>query len=246
MNFESRRLSHPAGAVRERGVGAGLKFPCTTAFVIAAAVMVHLIPGAVNTLQYDRAAIAGGEVWRWLTGHLTHFGSNHLWWDLAVFAALGVVVERQAPGRMLAGLCAGAAAIPAALWCFQPQFEFYRGLSGLDCALAGLLVASLAGRREWVARMTALGTIILVAGKCSYELVTAETLFAAGRDYVPVPLAHLVGFGIGVGSVALEYVVGLGQRIVRRFGPAHRCGPIPARSTLRTACHLMGGALRRR
>ena len=181
-----------------------LKLPIVTLSVAAAALVAHVLPGAAAWLQFDRGAITGGEVWRWLTGHVTHFGANHLGWDAGVFLALGTVCERESPRRVAVALLAAAVAIPAALWWWQPQFQLYRGLSGLDCALGGLLAASLLQHRAALPKVAGALTLVFVGAKCAYEAGTASTIFAAGAGYVPVPLAHLVGLVTG----ALAALVG--------------------------------------
>ena len=173
------------------------KLPLVSLGVALAALTAHVIPGATGFLQYDREAIAGGEVWRWFSGHLAHFGANHLAWDVAVFVALGVVCERESRRRVAVALVAAALAIPAALWWWQPQFQLYRGLSGLDCALGGLLAASLMQHREAMPKTAGALTLVFVGAKCAFEVSTATTLFASGIGYLPVPLTHLVGLALG-------------------------------------------------
>jgi rhomboid family GlyGly-CTERM serine protease len=174
-----------------------IRLPWLTVAVACAVVVLHLLPSAAAWLQFDRTALAGGELWRLLTGHLVHFGGNHLAWDVAVFVALGFACERQSRTRCVLALAFAAATITPAVWLVQPQFTLYRGLSGLDCALFGLLAASLLRYRRPFA--TALGLIALAgfAAKCLFELTTAQTVFAAGTGYAPVPLAHLVGLLAG-------------------------------------------------
>lgn len=162
----------------------------------ALAVAVHLIPGATGLLQFDRAA-GGGEVWRWLTAHLTHFGANHLVWDVGALLALGWACERESRARTALALAFAACAITPAVALWQPQFETYRGLSGLDSALGGLLGASLLRRRGLAPKIIALVALVGFGAKCISELATGSTVFASGAGYAPVPLAHLVGLVCG-------------------------------------------------
>ena len=59
------------------------------------AVTVHLVPGSAQWLQYDRQAVLAGAWWRCLTGHLVHWNTEHLVWDLLMFVVLGYLIERQ-------------------------------------------------------------------------------------------------------------------------------------------------------
>lgn len=174
-----------------------IRLPWLTVAIAVTAVALHLLPSTAAWLQFDRTALAHGELWRLFTAHLVHFGGNHLAWDVAVFAALGFACERQSRTRCALALAFAAATITPAVWFAQPHFTFYRGLSGLDCALFGLLAASLLRPRQPPA--TALGLLSLAgfAAKCLFELTTAHTVFAAGTGYSPVPLAHLVGLLAG-------------------------------------------------
>jgi len=165
------------------------------------ALVLHATPHAAALLQFDRAALAHGQLWRLLTGHLVHFSTEHLLWDVGAFALLGLLLP-PLPLRRWARLLGGAAlAISAGVWLLQPQFVLYRGLSGIDCALFGaVLVARLRVARRERDRVARAG-IALVSlgflGKCAYELRTAAAVFVAGTDFTPVPLAHLLGAAAG-------------------------------------------------
>lgn len=165
-----------------------------TLAIVAAAVLAGLFPGAAALLEYDRAAVAGGELWRLVTGHLTHLSREHLLWDVLTFAVLAAACERRGRARLVATLALSALAIPAALFVLEPGLGVYRGLSGLDMALAGLLGATEArkGSRWAVVVLLALGA------KLAYELATGGALFVALEGAETVPLAHAVGAGVGI------------------------------------------------
>lgn len=172
--------------------------PAITLSVSALAVLIHALPQANAWLQFDRAAIARGEIWRWLTGHLTHFGTNHLLWDVGVLVGLGWLCEQQSRARCVLAMAASAAVIPLAIWWWQPQFATYRGLSGIGSALFGLAAASQLRRPVPVAKLVGALALLGFAGKSALELTTGATVFAAGADYAPVPLAHVIGVVVGV------------------------------------------------
>ncbi len=170
------------------------------------AVAVHAIPGATRLLQYDRAA-GSGEVWRWLTAHLTHFGANHLAWDVGALVALGWACERVSRARTALALTLAACAITPTVALWQPQFETYRGLSGLDSALGGLLGAGLLQRRGLAPKLIALAALAGFGAKCLSELASGGTVFASGIGYAPVPLAHLVGLMCGAAAGFVRWQV---------------------------------------
>ncbi len=177
--------------------------PILTIAVAASAVAIFILPGAANALQFDRAALTRGEVWRAFSGHLTHFDASHLTWDLVTLLGLGSVSERTCRVQTAVALLAAAIAISVALWLCQPQFDTYRGLSGLDCALGGLIAGNLFRRSAFAARCCGAVITVFVAGKCGQELIAATPIFARAGAYAPVPLAHLIGFAVGLGTASL-------------------------------------------
>jgi rhomboid family GlyGly-CTERM serine protease len=172
--------------------------PILTATLVSVAIAIHLLPVEIAAaLQFDRAAIVQGQSWRLITGHFTHFGTNHLAWDVTVFLALGVVSELTARWRTALALLASSISVSVAVLLWQPQFAIYRGLSGLDCALFGLFTAPLFRRHDAIARLLGAAASLGILAKCAFELSSGHPLFASGVGYSPVPLAHLVGFITG-------------------------------------------------
>jgi rhomboid family GlyGly-CTERM serine protease len=169
------------------------------------AVLLTLTPAFANWASLERAAVEAGELWRLLTGHLTHWSVEHLGWDLLVFASIGLFLERDGD-RALFLRCTAISAIliTLAVWILQPEMASYRGLSGIDCALVTALATSLlrralaAGRRGFAAGVAVVLLAYLL--KVGYELATGQTVFVdiehSGFD--PVPLAHVVGGAVGI------------------------------------------------
>jgi rhomboid family GlyGly-CTERM serine protease len=165
-------------------------------------------PQLSTALQWDREAIAAGEIWRVITGHFVHWDGEHLFWDAAMFAVLGCLLEIRYRRAFLACLGSAALAISAAIWIFQPELATYRGLSGLDTALFAMLAADLLleSRRgaERSLRAVALPALLLIGllAKIAYEFIAGTTIFvdAAASGFTPVPLAHLVGALAGLAT----------------------------------------------
>ena len=86
MNAPRRFPDRLASAIR-RVPTAWPTMPVVTVTLALAAVAVQLIPGWAAAWQYERAAIAAGQWWRMLTGHLTHWNMDHLLWDVLMFQA---------------------------------------------------------------------------------------------------------------------------------------------------------------
>ena len=177
------------------------RFPVATVLLAAAAVGAWLVPGLAERLEFTRPSIVDGELWRLLTGHLTHLSLEHLAWDLGVFIVLGALTERANRARFLACLGAAAATISVAVWWFAPGLAVYRGLSGLDSALFALLVVTvlhekLAERRWWsVGAVAAISAAF--AAKLVLEATTSTAVFVSTPGLAPVPLAHAIGALVG-------------------------------------------------
>ena len=178
--------------------------PCASLFLAAAAVVVFLWPGLSEHLQYDRAAVAAGEVWRLLSGHWAHYSLAHLFWDVLAFAALGLACERKSSRRFVVCVVASALAVSVSVWVLLPGRGIYRGLSGIDSALFTLLIADLweEHRQAGHGRSQLLAAVCLAAflAKIAFELLTGRNVFVSGFDAgtVGVPLAHLVGAVCGL------------------------------------------------
>ena len=179
------------------------RLPFLTLFFAALAVVIHAMPGVTEMLQFDRSAFSHGEIWRLVTGHFTHFGADHLRWDVIAFVAFGSLVEFRSRRAWCYCVAISAVIISFGVNWLQPQFVLYRGLSGLDSALFAFVATDLLreGRRTRDKLMVALGSVALTGflAKCVYELATGRTLFVdAGDAFHPVPLAHLLGAVVGI------------------------------------------------
>ncbi len=166
----------------------------------ASALLIYRWPALASWLEWQRGS---PEIWRMLTCHLVHFSTNHLFWDLAPFFLLAFLCERIHARRFVLTLLTAAIVIPLTVEWYAPSLTTYRGLSGLCSALFGMLVANgffdelHVGRRVgvlvWLACAVAFGL------KLSIELAYGVTVFADNLSgYVPVPVAHAAGFGVGV------------------------------------------------
>ena len=88
------------------------RLPCVSLLLAGIAVCLQFSLAALGWLQYDPAAIAGGEVWRIVTCHLTHWSFDHLFWDATALIILGVLCETAGRRRFLGCIAASAVLIP--------------------------------------------------------------------------------------------------------------------------------------
>ncbi|MEZ6088660.1 MAG: rhombosortase [Pirellulaceae bacterium] len=169
----------------------------TTILIAALSILAFASPSINATLQLDFARVAEGQWWRMLTGHATHFGASHLFWDLLMFVILGTICEWRHPRTFAISLATMATVISLAIHFACPDIDIYRGLSGLDTGLfAWLLVDEVAYAwkrrdRNWLAACVAAGVIL--TGKLVFEAVTGQTLFVASGDFRPLVESHLAG-----------------------------------------------------
>lgn len=156
-------------------------------------------------LQYDRAAVDGGQIWRLFTCQLTHWSWDHLFWDTASLLFLGWILECEDRRSLLICLGLSTVLIPAVVHFYLSEMATYRGLSGIDSALFVLLAVTLFrkfradGDRHW----TWASMLMLAAftGKVAFEFVSTSTLFvdSEGSGILPVPFVHVVGGMLGAG-----------------------------------------------
>ena len=174
------------------------RLPYATLAVALLAVVIHLFPSLGGALQFDRTAAAHGQVWRFFTAHLTHFSEDHLRWDVFAFILLGTMAEFISRRGFWLTLGVAAFVITGGVGILQPHFATYRGLSGIDSALFGFVLAELliSGWRERHKFSIVVGLFALggFAAKCAFELGTGGAVFVdVSTAFTPVPLAHLLG-----------------------------------------------------
>ena len=202
-----------------QNLGKVRQLPLTLGLTVAA-IAIAALPEAAALLQYDRAALRAGELWRLATGHLTHWNFDHLFWDAIALLLLGAYCELRDRRMYARCLAVGAAMISVGLILLRPDVQLYRGLSGLDSALFVLAAwhygsdARRSGDRTGF--RAALGAVVAFLGKIAYESLTGRTLFvdAAAGCFEPLPLSHLLG---AAAAVVVAATPDLGRRAHNYF-----------------------------
>lgn len=182
---------------------------CTFAALLAVSAILQAT-GLGPVLRYSRDAIAAGEVWRLVTGHLLHLGATHFALNaVGTLLVVGLVGSHLRPLGWIGVWLACALTVSAGLWWLQPDIGWYVGLSGV---LHGLIVAgamaALGDRRE---RLFAAVVLAAIAAKLGWEQWTGAmpgTAALAGGSVVTE--AHLYG-AVG-GVLAGIAVIGLRRR----------------------------------
>lgn len=154
---------------------------------------------------------------QWFGCHLLHWSSEHLLWDLAMFCLLGGLCERWWPNRFYATVVFSAIAIPLVTMIWRPEIHCYRGLSGIDTALFGLLATALFvdgfRAKDRVQTLLFGGLMASLLVKLAYEFCTGGLLFVTEVNFIPLPAAHLTGALVG-SLVALGAILASGLTIL--------------------------------
>lgn len=162
------------------------------ALLLALALAALNLPPWGEALQFDRSAIAGGELWRLVTGNLVHYSAGHLAMDLCVVLVAGAMLGRRA----WAVAPAAAIAVGLGLWAFCPEVEIYRGLSGVSVAMAAAAVlAEIVETRHPAFVLIGLGLVAKLAVECATGRFIGTSI---GEMGLPIPAAHVFGAAAGV------------------------------------------------
>ncbi len=174
---------------------------------LAAVMLVLVLPAALSPslqplLRYDRSALAAGQWWRWVSGHLVHLDLEH-----ALLNATGLALLWTLFGGLLRGLdwllavVLSVAAIDIGLWFWQPQLLWYVGASGV---LHGIMAAGCVQLLRHHDRI-AWPTVLIFVGKLAYEQWQGPLPFETHA--VVVTQAHLYGAAGGLTGALLPWGV---------------------------------------
>ena len=183
-----------------------------TIAITASTLVVFFNPILTGWLQLEFAAVSNGQFWRVLTGHITHYDTPHLFWDLLMFGVLAGLCERAHPKIFPWLLGLSALSISAVVACTGTVV--YRGLSGVDTALfvwiaADQIRSSLQSNDRLTASIWMLPIFGLV-GKLIFETATGATLFAQSSSFNPLVESHLAGVVAGGLSFVVDYLFKFG------------------------------------
>jgi len=193
-------------------------WPWLTLAVVAAAALSGAWPETAAALEYRRDGVAGGEVWRLVTGQAVHWSPRMAAVDLGMVLLLGALIEARSRRLVAASFAAGTIVCGLGIHYLQPTLARYRGASGVASALLAALAVTLltAGSRGWPRAAAALALALLL-GKMIGELITGRAFFAGALPpgIEVTPLVHLVGTLAGA-------LAGAAAALVIRIRPGRR------------------------
>lgn len=155
-------------------------------------------------LRYERVTIlAGGEWWRLVTGHLVHAGPAHLLLNMTGLGLIAGLFPRDYSVRQwLIVLFVSIATIDLCFVLFEPQLQWYVGLSGV---LHGALAAGAIAWWRHESRQMALALTVILVGKLTWEQWHGALPFSG--DMSVIVDAHLYGaFGGALAGLAIGWV----------------------------------------
>jgi rhomboid family GlyGly-CTERM serine protease len=157
-------------------------------------------------LRYDRLGVLDArEYWRLVTGHLVHGSATHMALNLAGLALLATLFPRHYSFfGWVAVMASSVAAIDVGFVLYEPQLEWYVGLSGV---LHGALAAGAIAWWRYESRPLALILALILIVKLTWEQ-TQGALPLSG-DMTVIVDAHLYG---AIGGVLAGGLVWCGHQ----------------------------------
>ena len=179
------------------------RLPWRSLVVAAIAIVVAATSGGAAALALERDLALNGEWWRYLTGHLVHGSTYHLWWNILPLLGLGLLWEPLLGRRYWGLFGVSAFVVGAGLVLLDPGMIGYVGLSGVlnGVWIAGALLAARqeaarASRWQWLY----VGFVAADLGKIVFEAFAGLQIFteSSALGVHAVPLAHALGALSGV------------------------------------------------
>lgn len=143
-----------------------------------------------NALVLDREAVASGQWWRLLSGHLVHWNAAHLWMNIAALALWVLLCPRAWPWWSWSLLVSFAAIFVSLGLLLVSPLDRYAGFSGV---MHGLFVLGLAAAGREGDRI-AIGCLLYLLAKVVVEQYFGPLFSDAGSIGVRVATeSHWLG-----------------------------------------------------
>jgi rhomboid family GlyGly-CTERM serine protease len=158
-------------------------------------------------LSLERSAIEAGQIWRFLSGNLVHFGWAHTAMNLAAFLLCSFgLLPQLSLSRFISLLLLCCLTVGISIYTLNPEYGTYAGLSG---AIHGLIVVGLLQRGLhplWLRGIAMVIVVLKIAEEQSAHYQATDL-----QNLIPVPVAtdaHLYGAIAGLVFVGLDWSIG--------------------------------------
>lgn len=159
-------------------------------------------PDTQALLEYQRQAILNGELWRLLSGHLTHINQPHLLLNIGGLSLVWIMGSSHLTLRdWLISTLFIALFISCALLLLDPEIEWYRGFSGVLHGLFVYVASKYLKTRPYFAILL----ITALLGKIVYESFSGQMpWYGDHTDFAIITQAHVYG---GVGGLIIAFAL---------------------------------------
>lgn len=181
LDTTGSQLAHPISRIQGMWL---LGLPCAVSVLFA-------LGGepARLAMRYERAGVLAGDYWRLITGHLVHGSLAHLLLNMAGLGLIAALFSRDYTLRQwLIVLLLSAMTINAGFVLFEPQLQWYVGLSGI---LHGALAAGTVAWWRHETKPLALALTVGLIGKLTWE--QWQGALPLSGDMPVIVNAHLYG-----------------------------------------------------
>jgi rhomboid family GlyGly-CTERM serine protease len=196
-----------------------LAWPLLCAAWALAAVCIWLLPSALPSSAWQEAlhwqrSSALSQAWRLWTSAMAHLSGMHLLWNVLALLGLGLLGWQAGAGAREVWAAVWAWPLHVAALLLWPSVQWYAGLSGLNHALAAIVMLRLAqqGRHDLRAAGVAAVMALVLLGKTLQEAAWVQPVAASSSGSVSsqagfavVQAAHLTGLLTGLLLIALIY-----------------------------------------
>ena len=176
----------------------------SVALLLLPVILIAVLPALLPWLEYDRGAISNGQVWRLVTQNFCHWSWDHLFWDALAMIVLAIWALQYSLKQFWQMVILSSVMTSAGLYFWHADLIYARGLSGIDCALFGMVIFHVIkqAHHERDTRWLTLSLVSLIAFilKTTYEIHTQQTVFMDSTEagIIALPLVHLIGLVCGM------------------------------------------------
>lgn len=160
------------------------------ALLLLVAILAYVFPQALNSLEFNRAAIEQYEYWRLFTGHFFHTNLNHLLLNFSGIVLLWLMHGQFYQTKVFFLLCISSCLLTSLSLLLFTEISLYVGLSGI---LHGIFLWG-ALRDIQTDEKTGYLLVLSLVAKLTYEQVFGASAEVASLINANVAVdAHLYG-----------------------------------------------------